>query len=558
MGHLHPAERYIEEVLSGQIATCKWVQLACQRHRDDLKRGEERGIYFDADAAQRVLDFFSFLKHSKGEWAGQPLYLEPWQQFFIWVVFGWMRADGLRRFRTAYLEVPRKNGKTTMAAAMGLYLMVADNEPGAEIYTAATKRDQARIAHSEATRMVKASPALRRRLRIVKDNIHNEASASKFEPLGRDADSLDGLNVHGAIVDEVHAHKNRELWDVLETAMGARRQPLMLAITTAGYDRQSLCWELHEYTQKVLEGSIQDDSFFGLIYSIDEDDDPFDESSWRKANPNWGISVKADDMRRLARKAQEIPSAVNAFLRLRLNVWTQSSTRWVPFEKWQECAVHVDAEGLRGRSCFAGLDLSSTTDLAGYALVFPPEQNGDRYQVLWRLFIPEDSMRERSRRDRVTYDAWVRQGYITATPGNVIDYDFILAMFDEDAQRYDIREVAFDRWGATQIALKLRDMAGRDDFVVDFGQGFSSMSPPMKQLEKLILAGELAHGGNPVATWAAGNLVAREDAAGNIKPDKERSTEKIDPMVMLIMALDRAIRHGQASSIYDERGILTL
>jgi len=453
------------------------------------------------------------------------------------------------------LEVASKNGKTTTAAGVGLYLMLADNEPGAEIYTAATKRDQARIAHSEATRMVKSSPHLRRVIRVVKDNLHIVDTASKFEPVGRDADSLDGLNIHGAIVDEVHAHKTREMWDILETATGARRQPMMFAITTAGFDRKSLCYELHEYTEKVLDGVVKDDSFFGLVYTLDEGDDWNDETVWVKANPNLGVSVKVDDLQRKAAKAREMPSALNAFLRLHMNIWTQAETRWIDPEKWTACGEPVDADGLRGRICYGGLDLSSTTDITALVLVFPPEQEGDPYRALCRFWIPEDAMHERSRRDRVPYEAWVRQGYITATPGNVVDYEYIFEQVDQDAQRYDIKEIAFDRWGAARVSQVLTEQGME---MVQFGQGFASMNAPMKELEKLILARDIAHGGNPVLSWMAHNLVARQDPAGNLKPDKEATTETIAGMVALLMGLDRATRHADTESVYEERGILTL
>jgi len=552
---MHPAEQYIDDVLTGKQIACQWVRKACERHLRDLETGEERGLWFDREAAQIAIDFFSLLKHSKGEWAGTPLRLEPWQQFHLWTLFGWRRENGLRRFRTSYLEVARKNGKTTSAAGVGLYLMLADNEPGAEIYTAATKRDQARIAHSEATRMVKSSPHLRRVIRVVKDNLHIVDTASKFEPVGRDADSLDGLNIHGAIVDEVHAHKTREMWDILETATGARRQPMMFAITTAGFDRKSLCYELHEYTEKVLDGVVKDDSFFGLVYTLDEGDDWNDETVWVKANPNLGVSVKVDDLQRKAAKAREMPSALNAFLRLHMNIWTQAETRWIDPEKWTACGEPVDADGLRGRICYGGLDLSSTTDITALVLVFPPEQEGDPYRALCRFWIPEDAMHERSRRDRVPYEAWVRQGYITATPGNVVDYEYIFEQVDQDAQRYDIKEIAFDRWGAARVSQVLTEQGME---MVQFGQGFASMNAPMKELEKLILARDIAHGGNPVLSWMAHNLVARQDPAGNLKPDKEASTEKIDGMVALLMGLDRATRHADTESVYEERGILTL
>lgn len=551
------ANHYIEDVLTERQVACKWVRLAIERHLRDLSIGVERGLYFDEQTARQAVAFFSLLKHSKGEWAGRPLHLEPWQQFVIASLFGWRQEDGTRRFRTSYLECGRKNGKSTMAAGIGLYLMLADGEPGAEIYSVATKRDQARISHSEATRMAKSSPAIRREVGIFRDNIHIVDTASKFEPLGADADTLDGLNVHGALVDEVHAHKTRAVWDAIETATGSRRQPLMFAITTAGYDRESLCFQQHEYTEKILDGVIEDDSWFGVIYTLDEgeDDDWENEALWVKANPNLEVSKKLDDMRRKAARAREMPSALNAFLRLELDMWTQVETKWINLEHWRACGQAVDADGLRGRTCYAGLDLSSNIDISAFLLVFPPQADGDDYQVLARFWIPEEAMIERSRRDRVPYDVWVRQGFITATPGNVIDYAWILHQIDQDAQAYDINELAFDRWGATKIQTELMERGG-EDWLIQFGQGYVSMNPPMRELERLTLEHKLAHGNNPVLTWMANNLVVRTDPAGNIKPDKAKSIEKIDGMVALVMALDRTLRHEPPKrSVYEERGL---
>lgn len=553
----HPAEGYVEDVCAGRVVAGRWVRAMCERHVSDLEHGHSRGLRFDVSAGQHVIDFFQFLRHSKGEWAGQVFELEPWQQALLWMLFGWLREDGLRRFRTAYLEVCRKNGKTQLAAGVGLYMLDADGEPGAEIYTAATKRDQARIAHAEATRMVKAAPLLRRRMRIVKDNINIPQTAAKFEPLGRDSDSLDGLNVHGVIADEVHAWRGRDMWDVLETATGARRQPLMMAITTAGFDRSSFCWELHDYTQKVLAGVVEDDAHFGTIYAIDEGDDWQDDRCWVKANPNLGISVKWDDLRRKCTKAKEMPSALNAFLRLHLNVWTQAESRWMDPDAWRACALPVDADGLRGRTCFGGLDLSSTTDISAFVLVFPPASDDEPYQVLPRFWIPAESMRKRSHDDGVPYDAWVRAGWMRTTPGDVIDYDFIVAEIDELAQQYDIGEIAFDRWGATRM---IQDLQQGGLTVVQFGQGYASMSAPMKELERLALSKRIAHGGNVPLAWMMDNVVAEQDAAGNLKPSKARSSEKIDGVVALIMGLDRATRHDSEShrSVYEERGIRSL
>jgi phage terminase large subunit-like protein len=331
-------------------------------------------------------------------------------------------------------------------------------------------------------------------------------------------------------------------------------------ITTAGFDRQSICFQHHEYTEKVLEGAVVDDTWFGIVFSIDEEDVKGagweDERSWFKANPNLGVSKKIEYMQEQFTKAREMPSRLNAFLRLDLDVWTQSETKWVNLDHWKECGKMVDAQGMRGRQVYGGLDLSSTTDISAFVLVFPPETEADDFRVLCRFWIPEESMHKRSHEDRVPYETWVRQGYIEATPGNVIDYDFIIEQISEDAQAFDLAEIAFDRWGATKMIQSIEEMGLT---CVQFGQGFVSMSPPMKELEKLILSHKLAHGNNPVLSWMADNLVAREDPAGNIKPDKERSREKIDGMVALIMGLDRAIRHESGGkSIYEERGLRTL
>lgn len=564
------AEQYCADVLAGRVVAGRWVRLAAERHVRDLAEGHGRGLRFDSTAAKVAISFFSLLRHSKGEWAGQPVVLEPWQQFHLWLLYGWKRADGLRRFRTFYLEVARKNGKSTEAAGIGLQLMMADGEEGAEIYAAATKRDQAKITHEEARRMVSRSPQLSKMATVVVNNIHMAATHSKFEPLGRDADSLDGLNPHGVIVDEVHAHKSRELWDVLDTATGARRQPMMVGITTAGYDRHTLCWQLHEYTQKVLEGSVEDDSFLGLIYGLDEGDDWEDERVWVKANPNLGVSKKLDYMREQAARAKEMPTALNSFLRLHLNVWTRAAVRWMKPEKWDACGI-LPLPDLRGRPCYGGLDLSTTTDITAEVLVFPPMQEGEPTWFLPRFWIPEEAIEARSKRDRVPYEVWERAGLVVATPGAVLDYGYVKAQLAADMAGYDLRELAFDRWGSVQLVNELQDELG---FVVDageaakfgrpllvqFGQGWASMNAPMKELERMVMAGTVGHGGNAVLAWMAGNVVASMDPAGNIKPDKAKSTEKIDGIVAGLMGLDRATRHGGRGrvSVYAGRGLRTL
>ena len=548
----HSAERYAEDVGAGRIPAAKYVKLAVERYFDDVEHAKDRGLQFNRNHARHALKFFGFLRHSKGEWAGKPFKLSGWQEFIIWNLFGWYRTDGTRRYRVAYIEVPRKSGKSTFGAGIGLYLFHADGEPGPEVYTAATKRDQARIVHSEAVRMVQASPNLRRSVKVYRDNICIPLTAAKYEPLGADADTMDGLNVHGAVIDELHAHKSRAVWDALETATPARRQPLLLAITTAGFDRESICWEQHEYAAKILERVIEDDSYFAFISGAEKDDDWTDPDIWAKANPNLDVSVKRDDLARKCRKAQEMPAAQNAFLRLHLNIWTQNESRWISAEVWDRSAGVVNAPALKGRVSYAGLDLASTTDIAAFVLIFPDDDGS--YDVLSSFWVPEDSARERSRKDRVQYDVWIRDGYIEATEGNVTDYDVIRERIRQLAERFDIREIAIDRWNSTQLQTQL----DADGFtVVPFGQGFASMGGPTRELEKLLLGGKLRHGGNPVLSWMASNVSVKQDAAGNLKPDKQKSTEKIDGIVALVMALGRAIvRPESERSVYEDRGLL--
>lgn len=550
----HPVVAYMDGVLSGEIPTCQLIRRAVQRHLDDLEHGRERGLRFDRAAAEHVLRFFGFLRHSKGEWAGQPFVLSPWQQFILWVLFGWKRADGTRRFRRAYIEVPRKNGKSTMMAGIGLYLLEADGEPGAEVYSAATKRDQALITHGEATRMVKQSPALRARVRVYKNNLNNPATASKYEPLGADADTMDGLNIHGGLIDELHAHKTRAVVDVLDTATGARRQPLIVEITTAGYDRNSICWEHHEYTRQVLEGLVQDDAWFGVIYTIDEGDDWKDPATWAKANPNYGVSVKPDDLRGKAERAVHLPAAQNAFLRLHLNVWTQQSDRWIDLDLWDANGGAVDEGELEGCVCYGGLDLSSVSDLTAWVLVFPHEDDPEALDIVARFWVPESQLTNDANAYHDQYAAWAREGWLKTTPGDAVDYQAIKRQIIADASRFKLVDMNVDRlFQGYQLSMELAD-EGIELF--GMGQGFLSMAVPVKEFEKRLLGRKLNHGGNPILRWMAGNVAVKTDPAGNLKPDKAESQGKIDGIVALIMALDRAMRRGkQGRSVYEDRGL---
>lgn len=512
---------------------------------------------WDEAEAERAIAFFGLLPHIKGEWANEHrlLVLEPWECFIVGSLFGWKRRDGFRRFRTAYHELGRKNGKSSLAAGVGLKLAFFDGETGAEVFCAATKRDQAKIVWGDARQMVLKTPGLRKRIRAFVGNLHSLESGSKFEPLGADADTMDGLNIHGSIVDELHAHPNRKVVDALETATAARRQPLTFYITTAGYDRQSVCWHFHEYSRNVLEGTIEDDTFFAYIAALDEGDDWTDPRVWIKANPNLGISVKLDDLERKCERAKEIPAEQNAFRRLHCNQWVEQQTRWLDVAMWDEAGEPVpNPEALRGKPCYGGLDLASTTDLAALCLLFTDGEGG--YDALWWCWCPEEGIRKRGERDRVPYDVWERQGYLTATPGNIIDYDRIRETIRDLSLTYQIKELGYDPWAATQLVTQLSEDGAT---CVPIRQGFASLSAPTKEFEKLVLGRKLRHGGNPIARWCVGNVMVEQDAAGNMKPSKAKSTERIDLVSAVVNALARAIvAVGAGASVYEERDLVVL
>lgn len=515
-------------------------------------------FYFDEIAANAAELFFSTtLVHSKGEWAGEPFELQPWQaRDIVRPLFGWKRADGTRRYRIAFIEVPRKNGKSTLCAGFALYLLTADGEPGAEVYSAAADREQAGIVFEEAKAMVEASPELSSMCDVFKRSITVPDVRAVYRVLSRDAYTKHGLNAHGIIFDELHAQPDRELWDVLLTSRGARRQPLVIAITTAGFDKESLCAEQHDYARKVLDGTIDDPDFFAYIAAADPDDDWQSEETWRKANPGYGVTVKPEYLRAEAKRAAEIASYENTFKRLHLDIWTEQNVRWLQIETWDKGKNPVDESELGGRVCYAGLDLASTTDLAALVLAFPDGEEPETFDILPFFWLPADNVRQKIKTDGVRYDVWIQQGLITATEGNVIDYGAIALKLDELARRFDIKEVAYDRWGATELIQKLQD-GGLD--VIPFGQGFASMSPATKAFEALLISGRVRHGGHPVLRWMAGNVVVRQDPAGNLKPDKAKSKNKIDGIVAMIMALDRATRKDdQDDEVYNDRGLLVI
>ena len=512
----------------------------------------------DEKKAQHAANFINCLKHTKGQWRGVPFDLLPWQDKIIRDIFGTVKENGYRQYNTVYIEVPKKNGKSELAAAVAILMTCGDGEWGAEVYGCASDRQQASIVFDVAVDMVDQCPALRKRIKPVMSvkRLVYKPTNSFYQVLSAEAYTKHGLNVHAVVFDELHAQPNRELYDVMTKGSGdARRQPLFFLITTAGTDRNSICYEVHQKAMDLLEGRKVDPTFYPVIYGIEDDADWGLEANWYKANPSLGHTIDIEKVRSAYQSAKENPAEENLFRQLRLNQWVKQSIRWMPMEKWDACDTPVDMDALHGRLCYGGLDLSSTTDITAFVLVFPPRTDEEKFVVLPFFWIPEDNLKLRVRRDHVPYDSWQQQGYIKTTEGNVVHYGFIEAFIEKLNARYQIKEIAFDRWGAVQMVQNLEGMGFT---VVPFGQGYKDMSPPSKELMKLTLEKKLAHGGNPVLRWMMDNIYVRTDPAGNIKPDKEKSTERIDGAVALVMALDRAIRNENRASVYDERGILVL
>ena len=517
----------------------------------------EDSIY-DKDAADFAVMFIESLCHTKGTWAGKKFELIDWQEQIIRDLLGTLKPNGYRQFNTAYVEIPKKQGKSELAAAVALLLCCGDGEERAEVYGCAADRQQATIVFDVAADMVRMCPALNKRVKILasQKRIIYTPTNSFYQVLSAEAYSKHGFNIHGVVFDELHTQPNRKLFDVMTKGSGdARMQPLYFLITTAGTDTNSICYETHQKAKDILEGRKIDTTFYPVIYGADESDDWTDPRVWRKANPSLDITVGIDKVEAACNSAKQNPSEENSFRQLRLNQWVKQAVRWMPMEKWDACAFPVDEDELEGRVCYGGLDLSSTTDITAFVLVFPPLDEDDKYVVLPYFWVPEDTLDLRVRRDHVPYDLWERKGYLQTTEGNVVHYGYIEKFIEKLGERFNIREIAFDRWGAVQMVQNLEGMGFT---VVPFGQGFKDMSPPTKELMKLVLEKRIAHGGHPVLRWNMDNIFIRTDPAGNIKADKEKSTEKIDGAVATIMALDRAIRCGNdaGESVYDTRGLL--
>lgn len=521
------------------------------------ERGARRAgrPWFCPEKAQQAIDFFpEMLRHVEGALAGTPFVLEEWQKCVIANLFGWVRVDNkgrlVRRFRKCLLYVPRKNGKTPLAAGICLFVLFCDGERGAQIYSAAADREQAALLYRHAAGMVNQEPILKNASKVFGGSGHRSIvlqndQASSYKVISADANTKHGYNSHLCLVDELHAQPDRELCEVLETSMASanRAQPLMIYLTTADFERESICNEVHDYACRVRDAEIEDIGFLPIIYEATRDDDWTSPVVWERANPNLGVSVSEEYMHSECAKAREVPAYENTFKRLHLNIRTEQDVRLIPMELWDDrCSGELDESTLEGQRCFTGLDLASTIDIAAAAHVFPMEEEGDHH-VVWRFWVPRENVQRMEKRDKVPYQSWIDQGWITPTPGDVIDYDKIRADLNTDWEHFNIQKVGIDRWNATQLAVQLQG----DGFEVEmYGQGYASMSAPTKEVLRLLTDGRLKHGDNPVARWMASNTAGEEDGAGNLKPSKKKSTQKIDGIVALVM--------GEGLAMQDEGG----
>ena len=514
--------------------------------------------HYDKAKADRAVKFIENLCHTKGKWAGKRFWLLPWQEQLIRDIFGIVKPDGYRQFRTAFVEICKKVGKSELAAAVALYLLYADNEPSAEVYGAAADRQQASIVFDVAKQMVEMSPALLKRSKLMTatKRIVNYGNSGYYQVLSAEVGGKHGFSVSGLVFDEIHTQPNRQLYDVLtKGSSDARQNPLHFIITTAGTDRHPIAYELHTKAVDILEGRRVDPTFYPVVYGLKDDEDWEDEANWYKVNPSLGYTVDIERLRDAYREAKQNPADEVTFKWLRLNMWVSSTVAWIPDAIFMKGNEEIDLAALEGRDCYGGLDLSSTGDITALVLMFPPRDEDEKYILLPFFWVPEETIPQRVKAASVPYDIWERQGYLLSTEGNVIHYDFIEKFINDLAEKYHIVEIAVDRWNATQM---IQNLEGDGFTMVPFGQGFASMSGPTKDFYRLLMEGQIIHGGHPVLRWMAGNVVVDTDPAGNIKVTKAKSKEKIDGIVAAIMALDRCIRNQTEpqGSVYDERGLL--
>jgi phage terminase large subunit-like protein len=513
------------------------------------------GCYFDEEAADRVVRFFrKFLRHSKGQFAGRPFELLSWEHDdLIAPIFGWKRADGTRRYRRCYVELAKKNGKSTLGAGIALYLLCGDNEPGAEVYSAAADRGQAKIVFKEARRMVEASPELKKNLYVIpyRNAIEYHAKNAEYSAMSSDAPTKEGLNIHGLIFDELHTQPNKELWDTLRYGGAARRQPLLFAITTAGKDVHSMCYEQHVYALNILaaQNNFRDDEYFAYIRAANTDDDIEDLEVWKKANPSYGITIKEEDVKAAIIEVKQNPSQLNSLKRYRLNIWCGEDSPWCNWDKWQACAHDEVEKPAKGAPVYVGIDLSSTVDICAAAAYFP-----ETFTLMPKFWCLSDTIKRRIISKLTRYDLWVEQGFIHEVTTAAMDYNLITAYLEHLSQSYDIVGIVMDPWNATKYAVELKEDKGYN--VVFCRQGVESLSAPMKELERLYTSGKLVHYGNPVLGWMAKNVVADIDANKNVKPNKKKSRESIDGIVASIMAIRGAMSNEDSGkSVYENRGV---
>lgn len=559
--HVDEALQYARDVADGRILACRYVQLACERQLRDLERAE-RGdwdYYWDPAAAERPVKFIEALPHVKGAWGRRRELIElgPWQKFVITTLFGWRKAkSGARRFSEAYNEIPRKNGKSVLAAGVGLYCFAADDEFGAEVYSGATTEKQAWEVFRPARLMAMRTPALLKHfgIKVNARGLIKPEDMSRFEPLI--GDPGDGSSPSCAIVDEYHEHDSPRLYDTMVTGMGARDQALVFVITTAGSNLAGPCYNKRNHAIKVLEGVVENEELFAVIYTVDDDDDWTTEDALKKANPNYGVSVDPEYLRGRLRNAMQVPSDQAIFQTKHLNRWVGARNAWMNMIEWRKSPPRLPLEGLKGRECILALDLASRTDVATLTKLFLPTADDQRLHVHTNYYLPEDTVESAATANASHYAGWHRQGLLTLTPGNIIDFDYIMDDIRDTLSGHNVREVAYDPWQATQLATTL---FGEGAPMVEVRATVGNFSEPMKELQALVLRQQLAHGDDPVLSWMASNVAAKLDNKENIYPTKEQPENKIDGIVSLIMAVNRMIADdGPKRSVYEDRGLRTL
>ena len=562
---MHESTKYAQSVVKGEVLACDWIKLACQRHIDDLDRED---IYFDEGSADKAIGFIQTFKHYKGDFAGRKFVMMPWQKFIVGAIFGWLKkSDGKRKYKYAFIEIPRKNGKTLLAAGIALYMLCADGEGGAEIYCTATKKDQAKIAWKDAQSLIiksKNSEFIERfKIRNKPEELEFPQTDSFCKPLGRDKDGLstDGLNPHCVVMDEIHAWKSFDYWNVINSALGARSQPLMLMITTAGYLLEGVGKSQEKIAKNILTNIAEGDDYFAAIYTINDEDKKriaqdktntaiHDENLWQMANPCYGVTITKEKCLSQLNLAKQNPDLLREFKTKWLNIWVYQVESWLNMGSWNSCFADIDEEDLKDLRCYGGLDLAQVNDLSTFVLLFPPQEGLETWTIKMWVWCPSEDIVERSNDSGNPYHIWAEKGLIKATAGNVTDYNFIHSDVIKICDDYDVEAIAFDRTFSGQIVQNLQDQLG-EDMMIQFAQGFMTISSPAKELERMVIGEELNHLGNPILNWMAGNTVVQIDANGNIKPDKAKSEGKIDGIVSLVMAVGLAHEMEGESDVWE-------